>query len=103
MQYIGKQVKQSPKLKVILTGDFNDTPSSRAFAPFATLRHYPLGANKYSYKFEGRADQLDYFFSTGFKDGESMVNVALVNARYTNGASDHNPVLLDIKIDGQAK
>ena len=93
-----KALKQlDENIKIVITGDFNDDPASMAFDPLSTLQSHPLPSGGYTFIFNGLAEQLDYFYSLGFEENKIKTTAAHINAQYTNGASDHNPVLFDFK------
>ena len=95
--YVAALRKTDKDIKVLVGGDFNDDPASMAYDPLKQLQAHPLQPGGYTHIFNGHPDQLDYFFSLGFEKDKTQVTAALINAQYTNGASDHNPVLFDFE------
>jgi len=95
--YMETLQKADKDIKIIVGGDFNDDPASIAYEPMQHLQPHPLQPGGYTYIFNGRQGQLDYFFSLGFENSTVEVTAAHINAQYTNGASDHNPILFDFE------
>ena len=96
--YINALQKSQQGIKILVGGDFIDDPASEAFEPLMALQAYPLKADSHTYIYNGHAGQLDYFFSQVYDRKNTKVNLAHINAQYTNRASDHNPILFDFEL-----
>jgi endonuclease/exonuclease/phosphatase family metal-dependent hydrolase len=96
--YAQAVVRLEPGATVLVAGDLNDEPDSPTLAPLLGLRGFvDLGADlassdRWTYRFQGRLERIDYILMGGATQWQREIAVAPVDAV----ASDHRPVVLDL-------
>lgn len=93
----------NPKANVIVTGDLNDFQFAASLAPLeaAGLHNlsYQLAAgDRYSYNFQGNAQQLDHMFVSSNLLGASLFDIVHANSEFIDQISDHDPLLLNLNL-----
>ncbi|WP_373289736.1 choice-of-anchor I family protein, partial [Polymorphobacter multimanifer] len=91
-----------PGAKVIVLGDLNEFANEESLAPLTAAGlgnlSLTLPANeRYSYSFDGNAQQLDQVFVSGALDGIAAMDIVHLNSEYvatSTSAADHDPIVI---------
>jgi hypothetical protein len=87
-----------PNANVVVLGDFNDFEFSSTLSllratPLADLGEQLPAEDRYGVVIEGNSQALDHVLASGALAGGAAYDAVHVNADYTQGASDHDPVV----------
>jgi predicted extracellular nuclease len=103
-----KDVKQDdPDAKVVLLGDFNDfefTPTLKAVKGNELtnmIEEVPF-KERYSYSYQGNAQVLDHILVSNNMRKKTKVDIVHINSQFMEEhgrASDHDPVMIQVKLD----
>ncbi|MFC7370281.1 DUF6359 domain-containing protein [Fictibacillus iocasae] len=103
-----KEVKaDDPNAKVVLLGDFNDFEFSKTFdilkgSELTNMIDEVPFKERFTYSYQGNAQVLDHILVTNNMAKKTKVDIVHINSQFMEEhgrASDHDPVIVQIKLD----
>lgn len=101
------RVAEDPALEVVVLGDLNEFAFAEPVRVLAGDHTPPLLANlsgllpeeeRYSFLFEGNAQQLDHVLVSPGLQGAAAIDLVHLNAEFRDRASDHDPVVVRLQV-----
>lgn len=99
--------KEDPNAKVVLLGDFNDfefTPTLQTVKGnemTSMIEEVPF-KERYTYSYQGNAQVLDHILVSNNMAKKTKVDIVHINSQFMEEhgrASDHDPVMIQVKLD----
>jgi uncharacterized protein len=93
----------NPKANIIVTGDLNDFQFASSLAPLSAAGLVNMSSTlpqteRYSYNYQGNAQQLDHMFVSGNLFGAASLDIVHANSEFIDQVSDHDPLLLTLNL-----
>ncbi|MFG6449010.1 endonuclease/exonuclease/phosphatase family protein [Roseateles sp. BYS180W] len=101
--FVHELLTLNPDANIIVTGDFNDFQFADTLKPLLDAGLVNLSDSlspqeRYSYIYQGNAQQLDHMFVSRHLQGASMFDIVHANSEFADQVSDHDPLLLTLNL-----
>jgi LPXTG-motif cell wall-anchored protein len=106
--FIDEGLAKNSNLNIVVAGDMNDfefTPALEALKGdvLTNMVDYVPDEDRFSYFFQGNNQTLDHILVSNNLLNATTVDMIHINANFTEQASDHDPVLVQIDLSNAAK
>lgn len=104
--FVSSVKAKNPNANIVALGDFNDFQWSKPLKTFEGYGMYNMihsvpSAERYTYNYQGNSQVLDHILVSENLKANTVIDILNVNADFTEEegrASDHNPVMVQMKL-----